>query len=204
MLRASPLRLTFAAGRRIVVSVMKAAIYMRTWKHDKGHHAYSLRHQEEQARELASRHGLTVAYEHVFSDIDHPGDTLPACWVFEDDPRPTRPALAALVNAVEAGQVKRVIVRKMERLGSAADTLTGLRDLFTRHEVLIVATPDNISFSDDPTEAFAISILRPCIRYDTEEERGRKLRQKARNIEEIQRLQDKIARLEADIAELGL
>lgn len=183
---------------------MKAAIYMRTWRHDKGHHAYSLRHQETQARDLASKHGLTVAYEHVFSDIDYPGDAPPACWVFEGDPRQTRPALSALVHAVEEGTVKRVIVRKMERLGTAADTLAGLRDLFARCGVLIVATPENVSSGDDPAEAFAISILRPCIRYDTDEERERKLRQKARNIEEIQRLQDKIARLECEIADLGL
>ncbi len=183
---------------------MKAAIYMRTCKHDKGHHAYSLRHQESQARELASKHGLTVAYEHVFSDIDHPGDSPPSCWVFDSDPRPTRPALAALIHAVEEGEVQRVIVRKMERLSTAADTLTGLQNLFSRHEVLIIATPENVSFGEDPTEAFAISILRPCIRYDTDEERERKLRLKTKNIEEINRLQEKIARLEDEIAALDL
>jgi DNA invertase Pin-like site-specific DNA recombinase len=183
---------------------MKAAIYMRTSRHDKGHHAYSLRHQESQARELASKHGLPIADAHVFSDIDYPGDAPPSCWVSEDDPRQTRPALAALVNAVEEGYVKRVIVRRMERLGTAADTLAGLCNLFTRNGVLIIATPENVELDDDPSEAFAISILRPCIRYDTDAERERKLRQKAKNIEEIQRLQDKIARLESEIAELNL
>jgi len=139
-----------------------------------------------------------------FSDIDYPGDAPPACWVSEDDSRQTRPALSALVQAVEEGLVKHVIVRKMERFGTAADTLNGLCTLFTRGGVLIVATPENVSFSEDPAEAFAISILRPCIRYDTDEERERKVRLKARNIEEIQRLQEKIARLETEIAELNL
>ncbi len=186
------------------INVMKAAIYIRTWRHDKGHHAFSLQRQEEQARELAGKHGLTIADEHVFSDIDHPGDAPPACWVFEDDERQTRPALAALINAIENGRVKRVIVRKMERLGTAADTLTGLGELFRQHGVQIVATPETVSFNDDPTEAFAVSILAPCIRYDTDEELERKQRQKTKKIEEIQRLQDKIARLEAEIAELKL
>jgi len=183
---------------------MKAAIYIRTWRHDKGHHTFSLQRQEEQARELAGKHGLTIADAHVFSDIDYPGDAPPACWVFENDERQTRPALAALVSAVENGSVKRVIVRKMERLGTSADTLTGLAELFRQHGVLIVATPETVSFNEDPTEAFAISILTPCIRYDTDEERERKLRLKAKKIEEIQRLHDKICRLESEIAELKL
>lgn len=183
---------------------MKAAIYMRTWRHDKGHHAYSLKHQESQARELASKHGLTVAYEHVFSDIDHPGDAPPACWVSEDDQRQTRPALSALIHAVEEGRVKVVIVRKMERLGTAADTLSGLCALFARCGVLIVATPENVSLGEDPVEAFAVALLRPCIRYDTDEERERKVRLKAKNIEDILRFQEKIARLETEIVELNL
>lgn len=183
---------------------MKAAIYIRTWRHDKGHHAFSLQRQEEQARELAGKHGLTIAYEHVFSDLDYPGDAPPACWVFEGDEHQTRPALAALISAVENGAVKRVIVRKMERLGTAADTLSGLAELFRQHGVLIIATPETVSFNDDPTEAFAVSILSPCIRYDTDEERERKQRLKAKKIEEIQRLQEKIGRLESEISELNL
>jgi len=196
--------LTFTSGRRSFEHSMKAAIYIRTWRHDKGHHAFSLQRQEEQARELASKHGLTIAYEHVFSDIDCPGDAPPACWTFADDDRPARPALAALISAVEAGAVKRVIVRKMERFGTAADTLTGLAELFKQHDVQVVATPENVSINDDPTEGFAVSILRPCIRYDTDEERERKQRLKTKKIEEIQRLHDKIARLESEIAELNL
>ena len=183
---------------------MKAAIYIRTWKHDKGHHAFSLQRQEEQARELATKHGLTIDYEHVFSDIDYSGDAPPSCWAFEDDERQLRPALAALISAVEDGTIKRVIVRKMERFGTSADTLNGLAALFKQHGVLIVATPETVSFNDDPTEAFAVSILNPCIRYDTDEEMERKQRLKAKKVEEILRLQDKIARLESEIAELNL
>lgn len=187
-----------------LAAIMKAAIYMRTWRSDKGHHAYSLEHQEKQAYELASKHGLTVDPEHRFSDIDYAGEAPPSCWITDDDTREDRPALAALIGAVEKGIVKRVIVRKMERLASAADTLIMLRDLFLQHEVLIIATPENVTMAEDPSEVFAISILNPCIRYDTDAELERKLRQKARNIEEIQRLQDKIARLECEIAELNV
>lgn len=182
---------------------MKAAIYIRTWKHDKGHHAFSLRSQEQQGRELAAKHGMTISNAHIFSDIDYPGDVPPSCWVFEDDERDTRPALAALIHAIESDAIKRVIVRKMERFGTAADTLNGLAELFRQHDVLIIATPETVSFSDDPTEAFAVSMLKPYIRYDTDEERERKKVLKAKKVEEIQRLQDKIARLEAEIAELS-
>ncbi len=57
--------------------------------------------------------------------------------------------------------------------------------------------------SEDPTEAFAISVLRPRIQYDTDDERALKTQQKQKKVEEINRLKFKIARLEAEIAELS-
>lgn len=182
---------------------MKAAIYLRTNRHDKSHVAISLDKQETHTRELASKHGLTVAFEHVYSDIDYPGDAPPSSWVFDDDDRvTTRPALSAMLTAIEDGAVQFVIVRKMERLGTASSILEGLRDCFLQHQVKIIATPENTGNSEDPIENFAIKILHPCIQYDTREEQERKTRLRARKIEEIERLKDKITRLEAEVAEL--
>jgi DNA invertase Pin-like site-specific DNA recombinase len=180
---------------------MKACIYARTSRHDKGHHRFTIERQVEEARALAAKHGLTVAYEHVFTDVDYEGDTLPSSWLFADD-QVGRPALSALVAAVEDGLVKRVIVRKMERLGTASDVLTGLLNLFTQQTVHIIATPEPVSLDDDPTEAFAVSLLTPCIQYDTDDERQRKLHLKQKKIDEIDRLKLKIARLEAEISEM--
>jgi len=181
---------------------MKACIYARTSRHDRGHHSFSIERQEAAARALAAKHGLTVAYEHVFTDIDYAGEVLPTCWVY-DDGRAGRPALAALIEAIEAGSVKRVIVRKMDRLGSTSEVLMGLLELFRQYDVHVVATPESVSLAEDPTEAFAVSVLRPCIRYDTDEECQRKARLKQKRVEEIDRLKLKIDRLEAEIAELS-
>ncbi len=183
---------------------MKAAIYIRTSKQDKAHQAYKLHKQEQHTRELALRHGLRVAFEHVFCDIDYPGEMLPACWSHYDESGLTRPALSALIHAIEEDHIRYVIVRKMDRLGTASEVLTHLLHFFAQQQVQILATPDPVNAAEDPTESFAISILAPVIRYDTEEEQERKAKIRARKIEEIERLKDKITRLEAELKELEL
>jgi len=180
---------------------MRACIYSRTSSYDKGHLRFTIAHQEESARALAAKHGLTVAYEHVFTDIDYSGDILPSCWIYSDEQK-GRPALASLITAVKNNQIKYIIVRKMERLGSTSEVLIGLLNLFTEHDVYVVATPETISLNDDPSEAYAVSILRPRIKYDTDNERDRKATLKKKKADEISRLQSKIARLESEIAEL--
>lgn len=180
---------------------MNACIYARTSRFDKGHQRFTIKRQEEAARALASKHGLRVAYEHLFTDIDFTGDTPPSCWVYSDE-QAGRPALAALINAVENDQVKHVIVRKMERLGSTSEILTGLLQLFTEYDVYIIATPESVSLDDDPSEAFAVSILGPRIKYDTDSELERKAILKKKKVERITRLKSQIARLEAEIADL--
>lgn len=181
---------------------MKAAIYIRTSQHDKAHHAYSLAKQETHTRELAVRHGLRVAFEHVFCDVNHAGDVPPACWASFDYTGFTRPALTALIQAIEEQEIRYLIVRRMDRLGTSSDILTNLLHFLSAQGVQILATPESGDFANDPTEAFATSILAPIIRYDTEEEQERKNKLKARKIEEIERMKDKISRLEAEIKEI--
>ncbi|MBT3194202.1 MAG: recombinase family protein [Verrucomicrobia bacterium] len=182
---------------------MKACIYARTSRHDKGHHKFSIERQEEAARAIAAKHGLTVAYEHVFTDTDYAGEVPPTCWAYTDD-QDGRPALSALIEAVEEERIERVIVRKMDRLGTTSEVLNGLLELFAAHNVFIVATPEATSLQEDPTEAFAVSVLHPRIQYDTDDERRRKAQLKQKKVEEISRLKLKIDRLESEIAELGI
>jgi len=181
---------------------MKAAIYIRTSKQDKAHQAYNLSKQEAHTRDLALRHGLQVAFEHVFCDLDYAGDIPPGCWTAFDYDGPIRPALTALIQAIEQQDIRYVIVRRMDRLGMSSEILTNLLHCFTPQGVQILATPENCDLANDPSEAFAISILAPLICYDTGEERERKNKIKSRKIEEIGRLKDKISRLEAEIREL--
>ena len=183
---------------------MKAAIYMRTSKQDKAHRAYNLQKQEEHTRELAMRHGLRVAYQHVFCDLDYPGDTPPGCWTQYDYEGETRPALSAMIQAIEEDDIRYIIVRRMDRLATSSEILTNLLHFFSEHGVQILATPETGDATHDPAEAFAISILAPVISYDTEEERERKSKLRARKVEEIERLKDKIIRLESEIKELDI
>jgi DNA invertase Pin-like site-specific DNA recombinase len=181
---------------------MKACIYARSSRQDKGHHGFSIARQEEDARDLSGKHGLTVSFEHVFTDMDHSGEMPPTRWITVEG-QEGRPALSALITAVEEGKVKRVIVRKMDRLGTTSEVLMGLLELFTLHDVFIVATPETVSLEEDPTEAFAVSVLLPRIQYDTDEEIERKAKLKLKKLDEIKRLKTKIDRLEQDISELG-
>lgn len=176
---------------------------MRTSKKDKAHNAFNIAKQEEHTRALARKHGLQVAYEHVFSDLDYPGDAPPACWAMPDDQGVTRPALEAFIHAVENDdEIRFLIVRRMDRLGTSSEILTNLLHFLSQNDIKIIATPDNQDALTDPVEAFAIDILKPILRYDTQEEVERKNRLRQRKVEEIERLKDKIHRLEAEIKEL--
>ncbi len=157
-------------------------------------------HQTEETRALAHKHGLTVAYEHVFTDVDYEGHLPPVCWAADGEPG--RPALAAMITAIEAGEVGRVIVHSIDRLGTDYQTLQALHELFRAHRIRIIFEPDR-AMADNPTEAFAASILKPVIQYDTEVEEARKAKLRGRKLEELERLRQKIARLEAEVAELS-
>ena len=180
---------------------MKACIYARTGRSDKGHRGFTIEKQKEHALQLAAKHGLTVEYGHIFTDSNYPGDTLPSCWTYSDE-QEGRPALSSMIIAIEEFGIKRVIVRRMERLGSSSEVLTALLEFFSIHDVYIIATPESSSAEVDPVEAFAAGILHPRIQYDTDSERERRTALKQKKVEEISRLKAKISRLEAEIAEL--
>ncbi len=178
----------------------RACLYARTSSTDKRHRAVSLDHQVEETRALAHKHGLTVAYEHVFTDIDYEGHLPPTCWA--PDGAAGRPALAALITAVENGQVGRVIVHSIDRLGTDYQTLQALLELFQARGIRIILEPDR-AMVDNPAETFATQVLRQVIRVDTEAEQVHKAKLRARKLEELERLRQKIARLEAEVAELN-
>ncbi len=179
---------------------MKACIYARSSRREKSHRAVSIERQVEDARALAHKHGLTVAYEHVYTDADSEGHEPPSAWA--GSPAAGRAALGALIEAVENGEVNRVIVRRMDRLGTDHGTLSGLLALFESYDVNIIAEPES-DLAENPTEQYAVSVLQSRIQYDTAAERERKAKLRARKVEEIERLRDKIARLEAEVFELS-
>jgi hypothetical protein len=91
----------------------------------------------------------------------------------------------------------------MEALGTSSDVLLALLELLERCDATIVATRELLSDEGDASGAFAVSLLKPRIQFDTDEEREKKAKLKARKLEEIARLQARIANLEAEVAELS-
>lgn len=180
---------------------MKACIYARTCAHDKSHNMATITRQVEDARELAHQRNIRVAYKSVYTDVDCDGHLLPTQWAGNDEP--VRPALSAMISAIVNREVERVIVRQMERLATTSELLLNLCDLFKKYNVKIIPTRTEISEREEPSEAFAASILKPVILFRTDEEIAKRAEQRVAKMKEIERLQIKLNRLEAEVAELS-
>jgi DNA invertase Pin-like site-specific DNA recombinase len=180
---------------------LRAAIYTRAFHRDKSHNRTEIARQVEQCRELARQHNVIVESRHVFTDRDHDGAWPPTCWS-APEATDVRPALSALIEALQDGLVRRVLVHRLERLGTSSDLLASLLEQLEAADAWIIAPHEVVRPDADPVERFALSVLRPRVIFDTEAEREHKAKIKARNLEEIARLHTKIARLEAEIAEL--
>ncbi len=181
---------------------MKACIYARTAHNDKSHNRTALQTQIDVARAIAHGRNLTVDYAHVFTDTDAAGDSPPTPWK-RDENQPARPALTALVEAVEAGAVQWVLVHRLDRLATSSELLIALRDFFLHYRVRIAVSPDQAADSQDPTETFALSILQPCIATDLLADRTRKELQRSRKQGEIDRLKARLLRLETELDALS-
>jgi DNA invertase Pin-like site-specific DNA recombinase len=178
---------------------VKACVYARTSSVERGASTTTIENQIALCRDLARKHNLFIHDYHVFTDVEMLGTLPPQRWAKGDEP--FRPALSAMLDAVEAHEVSRVIVRRVEKLGTSSEVLVNLLAFFTANGVRVVIEPEPVTPQSDPRAAFAASILRPCLQFDTEFDEERKAKVRARKLEEIERLKDKIARLEAEIAE---
>ena len=179
---------------------MHASIYARTYQKEKRHHTTSIPRQMEICQALASEHGLTVLDDHIYTDSEYPGHLPPTCWANGDEEG--RPALSAMIAAIESGEINRVIVRRLEKLASASETLVLLLELFTRYDVYVIAPPEVAKSDAEPVARFAYSLLEPRVQLETDASRERRERQIAKKREEITRLQSKIKRIEAEIASI--
>ncbi|MCE9613022.1 MAG: recombinase family protein [Lentisphaerae bacterium] len=179
---------------------MKACIYARTSRLEKRHTTTKIEHQVAFCLDLSRRFNLTVEPEHVFTDVEMPGDLPPTCWAPENEP--SRPALSALIAAIEERQVSRILVRRLEKLGTTSLVLDGLRDLLASCGARIMVSRELAEDPSDPTARYAMSTLQPYIEFDLVEDQDRRARLRAKKLEELERLRAKVARLEGEIAEL--
>ena len=134
-------------------------------------------------------------------DLDHDGSCPPSCWSGDNDDA-CRPALSALIDTLVNGVVTYVIVHRVERLGTTSELLLGLGELFREHDVRVIVPPDEITNNEDPGARFALSLLQPFIQFETAPDRERREKLKAKKVEEINRLKEKIARLEEEVSQL--
>jgi DNA invertase Pin-like site-specific DNA recombinase len=186
------------AGSR--AGTMKACIYARTCREERQHQTTSLPNQIAFCRSLAAEHNLGVEEEHIFTDAEKRGDLPPTCWAPEG--ADSRPALSALVSALENGEVTHVIVRRLEKLGTGSEVLGLLLDLLTRCDARVVTAPEALAPDQDERARFALSILRPRVQAESAYDIERRARRRQAKAEEAQRMRARLARLEAEIAEL--
>jgi DNA invertase Pin-like site-specific DNA recombinase len=179
---------------------MKACIYARTCRAERLHDTTSIDNQIAFCRDIASQYNLTVEDEHVFTDVEKSGALMPSCWSTGDEE--SRPALSEMIAAIEDREVSRVIVRRAEKLGTSSAVLLALVDLFTHRDIYITVTPEQLSEDLDPRGAFATSILRPRMLAGGDLDAERRERVRTKKLEEIRRLQARIARLESELAEM--
>lgn len=140
---------------------MHACIYARTCRREKQHHTTNLANQLAFCLDLAHRHNLVVSPEYIFTDAEMGGDLPPTCWAEEG--QSSRPALSAMVEAIESGRIRRIFVRHMEKLGTTSAVLAGLKRLFETHQVRILITPEEAERTENPSGCFALSMLRSCV-----------------------------------------
>ena len=182
---------------------MGAAIYVRTCTAEKLHHTTRVENQIAYCRQVAAAHNLTVEEGLIFTDIEEPGEAWPSCWDWGEN-SPSRAALSALVQAIEAETVDRVLVHRMDVLGTSSEVLQAIADMLLHWKVPIVANPEQLTpAADDVAERFALSLLSRCVQVDSAEERKRRAEIREKKQREIDRLKSKVSRLEAELAELG-
>lgn len=183
---------------------MRACVYARAYRRDKSHNRTSIERQVEHCLALGRRHNLLIEQRHVFRDMDHSGSWPPTCWSTEDEDE-VRPALSAMIEAIETGKTGAIVVFRADRLATASDLLCGLLELLDARDVKIVVAPEAVADSADrdPTDVFAMSFLRSRMVTDVGEERQQNEKARAQKLDELNRLRAKVARLEAELADMA-
>ncbi len=167
---------------------------------EKRHTTTKIERQVEDCLDLARRHNLAVDPAHIFTDVEMTGDLPPACWVEAD--APSRPALAALIGAVEEHRLNVILVRRVEKLGTTSAVLSELATFMDQHGVVVMAARETAWDPADATVRFALEVLGPRVQLVTDPLGEAHARLKSRKQDEALRLRAKLARLEAEIADM--
>src|SRR5262245_41291510 len=122
------------------MNALRTAIYLRVSTTDQRFDS-----QEQELRAYCDRRGWTDAQ--AFTDK--------ACGA-----KTNRGGLEALMAAVRAGKLERVVVYKLDRLGRSLTHLALVLDELQRHGVALVATSQGIdTSSDNPVGRLQLNVL---------------------------------------------
>jgi len=134
-----------------------AAVYARVSREFKGIEKVSVEQQVTDAIAAAKKAGLTVDDRHVLEDHNLSGELPPR--QFATGHRQFRPALTRLVEAVEQGEVKAIVVRKRDRLFRSTMLALQFYDLLRRHGCRLVATHEALPEADEASGQLTVTIL---------------------------------------------
>ncbi len=110
--------------------------------------------QEQQLRDYCARRGWTDVQ--LFTDKT-------------SGAKADRAGLDALMAAVRAGEVERVVVYKLDRLGRSLTHLALILDELQRHAVALVATSQGIDTShDNPVGRLQLNVLMAVAQFERE------------------------------------
>ncbi len=178
---------------------MAGCIYARTSRIEKAHDTTKIEHQVAFCRELAARRNIHIDPALVFTDVEMTGDLLPTCWAPQT--AAARPALSGLIEAIEDGRIQFVLTRRPDVLGTSSEILSLLLECFQANGVKLVADREMLP-AGDMAASFAYQMLKPVVLFDSEADQERKRKQRQRLLDEIARLQNRIQRLEDELAGL--
>lgn len=176
---------------------MAGCIYARTSRIEKAHDTTKIEHQLKFCRELAARRNIHIDPAMIFTDVEMTGDLLPTRWAPQAEE--ARPALSALIEAIEDRRIQFVLVRRPDVLGTSSEILSLLLECFQAYGVKLIADREMLP-QGDLTAEFAYQILKPTVLFDSDADQERKRKHRERLEGEIARLQNRIIRLQNEIA----
>jgi len=111
------------------------ALYLRVSTQEQETDGYGLESQEQSLREYVKRHYGEGVKVQVYSDI-HTGSQLVE-----------RPALQRLLGDIQRGEVRAILVWKIDRLSRNVKHLMEIVELFNKYDVALVSYSEDMNFS---------------------------------------------------------
>jgi site-specific DNA recombinase len=118
------------ASAPVNIRLMKTVGYVRVSTDKQAEHGVSLEAQEAKIRAMATVHGTELS--EVVIDGGESAKSL------------CRPGMTRLLAMVDAGQVRAVIVAKLDRLTRSVKDLCGLLELFEKRKVTLISVAESL------------------------------------------------------------